>query len=573
MTASGADDALKARLAGASLTIASDEQADTTPQDLIAAARADYRRLLAALYAHGYYGGTISIRIDGREAAAFSPFDAPRAIGTVAINVDTGPQFAFGSAQITPLAPDTKLPEGFAQGQTAEAGTIRQSVDTAVYAWRAAGHAKVQPASQRITARHSSHRIDTHVRLNPGPQLKFGALQITGNSAVRSDRLSRIAGLPEGAVYSPVEIEKAAQRLRRTNTFSSVSFSEADVPNADGTLPMTVEVTEAKPRRFGAGVELSTIDGLTVSSYWMHRNFLGGAERFRVDGEISGIGGETGGVDYTLGASLRRPAVWGADTDFVTAASLKRLDEPNYLLDQFEITSMLTRVLDETTTLEGGIGILAAREATDLTDREYMLLTFPLNTTRDRRDNVTNPKDGYFVSLDATPFVNLEGSENGARLFADARLYQSFGSDDRYTFAARTQIGSVFGATREEAPADFLFFSGGGGTVRGQPFQSLGIAQTIAGDTQTYGGRSFAGAQLETRIDITSSLGLVGFYDIGYVGEGANPFDASDWQAGTGFGLRYHTGIGPIRLDIATPTTGDNAGRSIEFYIGIGQSF
>ena len=47
------------------------------PQDYIAAARADYQRLLTALYSKGYYGGTISITIDGVEAANIAPLAAP----------------------------------------------------------------------------------------------------------------------------------------------------------------------------------------------------------------------------------------------------------------------------------------------------------------------------------------------------------------------------------------------------------------------------------------------------------------------------------------------------------------
>ncbi|MDP5359981.1 MAG: outer membrane protein assembly factor, partial [Paracoccaceae bacterium] len=58
-------DAARGALNEASLLRALDDTA--APQDYIAAARADYRRLLTALYAEGYYGGTISITVDGVE--------------------------------------------------------------------------------------------------------------------------------------------------------------------------------------------------------------------------------------------------------------------------------------------------------------------------------------------------------------------------------------------------------------------------------------------------------------------------------------------------------------------------
>ncbi|MEM8536376.1 MAG: BamA/TamA family outer membrane protein, partial [Pseudomonadota bacterium] len=43
--------------------------------------------------------------------------------------------------------------------------------------------------------------------------------------------------------------------------------------------------------------------------------------------------------------------------------------------------------------------------------------------------------------------------------------------------------------------------------------------------------------------------------------------------AGAGFGIRYNTGIGPIRLDLGTQASGDDAGEDLQVYIGIGQAF
>ena len=559
------------RSASVSLTLPAEE--DAAAQDYVAAARADYRRLLTALYADGYYGGTISIKIDGREASTLAPLDAPSRVSNVAISVTPGPRFTFGTAAIAPLAPDTELPEGFAAGKPAQSQVVRQSVTAATEAWREAGYAKVSPTGQEVTARHADQILNVAVNLAPGPQLTFGDLAVNGNVDVRTDRLVRIAGLPTGETYSPQEMATAERRLRRTGAFDSVALVEADEIGPNSTLPITAQVVEAKPRRIGAGIELSSVDGLSVSTYWLHRNFLGGAERFRVDGEISGIGGETGGIDYTLSASLRRPAVWGADTDFLTTTSLSRLDEPSYLLEQFAIESTLTRPTGDNITIEGGIGLLAAYEQAETGNRDYILLTFPISGELDKRDDAANPKSGYYLDLDATPFIGVLGGDNGARLFTDARVYRSFGADDRFTLAARSQIGSVLGATLDTAPAHYLFYSGGGGSVRGQQYQSLGIDRTIAGEDVTTGGLSFAGAQLEARVDVTESIGVVGFFDGGFVGDTANPFGDGNWQSGAGFGVRYNTGIGPIRLDIATPTSGDDAIDRVEIYIGIGQSF
>ena len=94
-------------------------QGQTAPQDLLAAARSDYARILAALYAKGHYSVVIRIRIDGREAAAIPALEAPSTISAIRIDVDPGPPFRFGTARVAPLAPETELPAEFRPGAPA----------------------------------------------------------------------------------------------------------------------------------------------------------------------------------------------------------------------------------------------------------------------------------------------------------------------------------------------------------------------------------------------------------------------------------------------------------------------
>jgi translocation and assembly module TamA len=78
----------------------------------------------------------------------------------------------------------------------------------------------------------------------------------------------------------------------------------------------------------------------------------------------------------------------------------------------------------------------------------------------------------------------------------------------------------------------------------------------------------------EVRVRTTDQIGLVGFYDIGYVGREEFPNGSSGrWHSGAGFGARYDVGIGPIRLDVAFPLTGPGSNSGFDIYIGIGQAF
>ncbi|MFT5743106.1 MAG: translocation and assembly module TamA [Paracoccaceae bacterium] len=570
LNAPDASDELRAALRNASLTISlSRDDTGAASQDYVAAARADYQRLLTGLYAQGHYGGTISILIDGREAASIAPLDSPASVTAITLNVDPGPQFRFGRTEVAPLPAGLVLPEGFATGRPARSDVIRAAVLAGVDAWRDEGHAKAAPVAQQITARHGDAALDARVQIAPGPQLRFGPLIVSGAEGIRSERIVEIAGLPTGSVYSPAALARAQGRLRRVSALRSVAFSEGEIAAGD-TLTITAQIVEQAPRRLGFGAEYSSVNGATLSGFWLHRNLLGGAEQFRVTGEISGLTGETAGIDYSLSASFLRPGTFRPDVDFYADAVIEQLDEPDYFLQQITAEAGLIRRIREEFTLEVGVGIRSGEVSDDLGDRRYTLLTFPIEATLDKRDDPLDAASGFYANAEITPFLGLRGSDNGARLNGDGRIYRSFGADDRVTFALRGQVGSLLGADAGDVPSDLLFFSGGGGTVRGQPYQSLNV--DLGGGVEI-GGSSFFGAQLESRVAVTDSIGIVGFYDVGYIGADAMPLQNGDWHAGAGLGLRYDTGIGPIRLDVAVPVGGDTGGSAVQIYLGIGQAF
>lgn len=565
---SGGDSDLRRSLRAASLTLSLERDGATAAQDYVAAARADYRRLLTGLYAEGYYGGEISILVDGTQAALIDPLQPRTSVSSVVINVTAGPRFAFGRADIAPLPSGTQMPEAFAVGQIARASAVGDATSVAVDAWRGQGRPLAAPAGQTITARHPDRQLDASVTIDPGPQLRFGRIEVEGNSAVRSERVIAIAGIPSKR-FDPFYIERAETNLRRAGAFSSAAIIEGEAAEGD-TLPLTLSVVEQRPRRIGAGVELSSASGLTLSGFWLHRNLLGGAERLRVDGKVEGLAGGNGGINYTLGASYLRPATFRQDTDFYVNARLEQLDEPAFFQRTGAVESGIIRRINDDIVLQFGLGYEVGRVSDALGDRDYSLASLPLQGTIDRRDNTLNATAGYFANLQIMPFAGQGSTGSGLRAAGDARAYRSFGEDDRVTFAVRGQFGAVLGADAASIPANYLFYSGGGGTVRGQPFQSLGVD---LGGGNTIGGSTFIGGQIEARVGVTDAISAVGFYDAGFVAADELAFLDGDWHAGAGLGLRYDTGIGPIRLDVAVPTTGSKAGERVEVYIGIGQAF
>lgn len=567
----GASEDLRAILRGASLTREASQAKTPDAQDLFASARADYARLLGALYDQGYYSGRISIRVDGREAAAIAPMDAPDTINAIRVTIEPGPQFHFGAAEIAPLARDTELPQGFATGASARSGLIVEAATAGVEGWRNQGHAKAKVSSQSLTADHRTQILDAHIGLAPGPQLSFGKMSIDGYERLRPKRLVEIAGFPTGERFDPAKLEEVRARLRRTGIFSSVTLTEDEAIGPGNTLDASLSVVEDKTRRIGFGAELASLDGLTLNGYWLHRNLFHGGERFRAEADISGIGGSTGGLDYTLGARLDRPATLSPDTSAYLETEMSRLNQDDYTEDAFSFGLGFDHIFNPRLTGSAGVEYGWSRVEDSLGTTIFRQIAVPLALTWDNRDTVTDATRGYYGKATLTPFVGLSGTGSGAQMTGDFRAYRGFGAEDRFVLAGRLQLGAVFGPSLEDTPRDYLFYSGGGGTVRGQPYQSLGVS-ILNGGTQRTGGTQFLGLSGELRGGVTDTIGLVGFYDAGFISADGPSGTVDDWHAGAGIGLRYKTGIGPIRLDVAAPVGGDT-GEGAQLYLGIGQAF
>jgi translocation and assembly module TamA len=571
-TVSGGDDDLTKDLRRSSLLLATQREDGVDAQDLFAAARGEYGRLVGALYAKGHYAPVIHVLVDGREAAEIAPLDAPSQIGTVQVIVDPGPVFAFSQATVAPLAPNTALPSGFATGRVAESGLIAEAVQVGVDGWRDVGHAKAAPVDQAIIADHAASTLSAEVTLEPGPRLRFGALTVTGQERMRERSIRRIAGLPEGETFSPDALDRAAERLRRTGVFRSVVLAEDEQVTSPDLIGITATVTEEKRRRYSFGAEIASLEGLTLSGYWLHRNLLGGAERLKIDGAIGNIGAQNSGIDYSLGVTLDRPATFSADTTLNFNSRIGRLDEEDYRADTFTIGLGLTRIFSNELTARVGLEYNYIKGMDEAGDFLYRNLGVPLGVNWDRRDNRTDATRGFYIDAEVKPFQGFGTTDSGVRLAFDGRVYRGLGAENRVVLAGRLQLGAVFGASVTGTPRDDLFYSGGGGTVRGQPYQSLGVDVLRGSDTITTGGTRFIAGSVEARVKVTDTIGVVGFVDAGRV-SASDFFDAGgSWHAGAGLGLRYATGFGPIRLDIAAPIGGDT-GKGVQVYVGIGQSF
>ena len=577
-----ADDDVDKRLKGASTLWADRDEPASGAAGLIAKARGDYRRLLAALYAEGRYGGTISIRIDGREASDLAPDATLADPARVAVAVDPGPLFHFRQAEIANQAPPTSdrrdqvddpAEEGFAPGQVARSGAVLRAERLSVEAWRQQGYAKAEIAGRRVEAAHGEDVIDARITVEPGRKAHYGPVTVEGAERVDAEWIAWMTGLRPGEEYDPDDLKRASTRMARLDLFRAARFQEAEFINDNGLLPITYIVQERLPRRFGVGGTWSSVDGGGIEAFWLHRNLFGRAERLKVEGKVAGIG-QTFKPDeftYRVGATFVKPGVYTPDTAFTASLFGDREVLEAYTRTAVTLSAGLTHEFTEE--LLGRLFVNAARsrfEDDEFGRRDFMTLGVSGALTYDSRDNPADATRGVFLETVIEPFYEFERGNPALRATAEARAYYGFGKDARVVLAGRVKLGMLAGPPAAELPPDLLFFAGGGGSVRGYAYRNIGVT-TPAGNV--VGGRSLTEASVEARMRVTPSIGVVAFADAGYVGADAVPSFDERLRVGVGGGLRYITGLGPIRLDVAVPLDRRAGDPSVAFYVGLGQAF
>ncbi len=569
LSAPGASKALVERLEETSSVFNADSRDLDTSLEILSAALSDYRTIVQIMYDEGYFSPVVSIKLDGQEATKINSLNVPAQFGRATISVQSGPKFKFGTAVVQPLAPETVLPEDFSTGKLATTGAIQQAASAGVQGWRDAGHAKAEVADQKVIARHAQARLDATIDLDPGRRLTFGKMIIQGDTRVRHKSIRDIAGFPSGEVYSPQQVQKVGTRLRRTGTFSTVSIQERETPNPDGTLDFDATFEDLPPRRLTFGAEIASRDGVDVTATWTHRNVFRRAERLRFEAAIRNIGGAED-IDGRIGLRLDQPDRLGPDDNTFWSALLERRNTENYNVSVASLAYGARRTFSDRLYAEASAGFQWSDADDAYGDgRKFRYFIIPFRSEWDERDSKVSATRGYYLDSQIMPFVGFSGSDSGLRMFFDGRAYNDLGTGGRLVLAGRVQLGSVLGPPADGVTPDFLFFSGGAGTVRGQPFESLGIP---IGD-EVAGGRSFLGLSAEVRGRVTDAISLVGFYDYGVVDTSSFVGNGSQEHSGAGIGIRYDLGgFGPLRFDLAVPVQGDT-GSGLQFYLGIGQAF
>ena len=569
------DEELRDLIEASSTLIQLADDPPPSPIGLGRRAETDRQRIQAALRSVGFYSGEVDIDLEtdtGGEPAQ------------VSIGVRPGPRYTFDRLRVTD--PDGGEVEGLEvdrsalgldAGAAARAAAVVSAEPQLVSQLVGRGYAFARVTGRDVVVDHADRTMDVTYMVERGPLVRFGETRIEGLEQVDPGLVrNRLAWQP-GQRYDPDLLEETRGRIVDIGPFASVSVQLAPEPGPDGVTPVVVTAAERPRRIIGAGLSFSTTDGFGAEAYWGHRNLFGGAEQLRISGFVANVGTDSFSSDVLdetdFGAALefRKPDFLSVDQTLF--ADLELIAERPEAYDREAVVASfrLSRELSDALTV--GYGVTVERSRVTEAERTVtsMLFGLPLLLAWDGTDDLLDPTGGVRTELLTTPWMQAGGAD--ARFLATrwtTSAYRSLMGDGRLVLAGRLALGSIVGAEVEEIPADKRFYAGGGGSIRGYGYQEVGPRDAF-GDPR--GGRSLFEVGAELRWRVTDTIGIVPFVDGGMVFDTALPNFDEEIKWGAGLGLRYYTGFGPLRADVAVPLNREDEDDAWALYLSIGQAF
>lgn len=520
-------------------------------------------RAMAWLRSEGYYAATVT-----PEAS-----DDPPAARLV---IAPGPRFRFAPVKLTFLdaTPASTAAEAAASAAQehigaeapARAEAVLSGEAAALLALQQAGFADASAGDRRVVVDHASRIVTPEFRFNAGSHTRLGQLRAEPSDLFRANFIEDLRNWELGESYAP---ERLAQLRRDITSTGAVSLANTrlEPTNAEGVRDVTLQVEPAKRNAYEVGLGYSTNEGLGVDLQWTRRNFTR-----RADSLV---------VATTLGAQLQRFNIGLArphdvGLNYTTNYGLTVIGEDTDAYQRQGVSIYASVDAAPRMSFAQSYGLRLSADTYDDTgtgvSNAYSLSGF-WDVRRDTTGFSLDPREGHILDLRLEPTISTGDADvTFVRALAEARLYESFGRDDRITLAGRLRVGQLaaVSGTVEDAPPDRRFYAGGGGSVRGYDYNSIYPPERdVLGLTP--GAEALVETSVEARWRFDERWGAAVFAD------GGNAFDswenATDLRWGVGVGVRYDLGFAPLRVDLAFPLDDNETVADYALYISLGQAF
>jgi len=533
-------------------------------------ARAAAEDAIAVLRSEGYYANQVE--------ADVSEAEPPRPL----VQIVPGQRFALGAPGIAwqGAAPDAeseaaaRAAMGLTPGAPGRAVDVLAAEGRVVAAVQKRGYADAVAEPREVIVDHADHTVRPTYHIAAGMLVRLDGLDITPGGRTKPAWLRRLAPWNSGDPYDPDDVAELERRLLDTSVYDSVTVALAPPEKAtpEGLRPIVVSLSERKPRTIEAGASYSTSDGAGVNARWTHYNRLLRADTIALYGQLASRDSRAG-VELSL-PHWRRPA-----QTLKTGAVAYKVRTDAYDETGVGVNADVTRRYGKTSYVTAGLSAdySQTEELSDATPgmlttlgRDLVTLQALADLLLDKSNDPLNPTNGWRLSARLEPTLIL-GDTNlpYLRAVAQGTYYLPLDKQAHTVVAARLRLGRILNGTVDQIPASQRFYAGGGGSVRGFPYQAVG--PRLDDDTPR-GGVFLFESSFEVRRDLTPKWGMAAFVDAGAVGS-SGPIDFQDLAVGVGVGVRYNLGFAPIRIDVATPVARRKGEPPIQVYLSIGQSF
>lgn len=523
----------------------------------------DIPNLLKALQSMAYYHPRITYSIDESQKPI-----------VIHLDIVLGPIYPFVSFKIVPannlacpFPLNSILPQdlGIELGSPALPEKIVDAEDNLLSLLTREGYPLAKLQQREVIADQTAKSINVVFHIETGPLATFGKTDVVGDEDILPVFFSKKIAWSEGERYNPYYVARTLNALEASGLFSSINISHDETANPDGSLPMHIVVQEARQRSIAFGVGYATDLGAGASAEWEHRNFRGFGDKLSVVARVWQIKQE-GHIRYV------RPDFGMPRQDLIWQAEVVHEITKGFRESAFNLSGIIERQMTDHLRISYGGMFTRLRNSHSNNNGDFNIFKIPCQLMWTRANSLLDPTSGINVHFKTTPAVQTLGHTFGyCTHLLTTSAYQPLDDDRQFVLAAKSTFGSIWGASDRRIPPSERFYAGSDNLLRGYRYLTV---SPLGEHHKPIGGRSLMAFSLEARVRVYDPFGVVFFYDVGNVYRSSVPnFNHKQLQS-LGIGFRYHTPVGPLRIDLAFPLNPrKHLDRAFQLYFSIGQSF
>jgi len=414
-----------------------------------------------------------------------------------------------------------------------------------------------------LDAAYSRHRIAVNLEkytarielhLDTGQKFRFGEVRFI-QDVMNPAFLARYVSFEPGDPFSHEKLLNLQSHLIDSEYFSHVEIMTLRDQAEGDRVPVEVICTPNKRDRYRIGLGYSTDIGPRITLDWKRRRVGPNGQRLLTELILSQPH-STFKSEYQI--PLQRP-----DKDALTFG---------FSVDKYDTDSregILTLVNAKYSSGLGNgwrrdLGLDYSYESYTVAEQKdtAILLVPSIQLSRLKSDGLSFIQRGQRMNFRLEgAYDRLLSTTSYLQFYTNDKFIHGFGGGD-WRVLARAELGATMAQDLLELPASKRFFAGGDNSVRGYDLDELGPKDD---EGNVIGGRYLAVLSLELERRIVGKWSAAVFLDAG------NAFDPdydTDLEYGAGFGVRWHSPVGPIRVDLAAGLSAENVEPRLHIVVG-----